>query len=282
MSNKIYIQQNRKQYLASKIALSSFVKAGFDRNDIFFISFESNDFLQSKIGKNYFRNGKITKFKDDLQSFTLLRFLAPEINNFQDKILVIDPDVFAIKNPSVIFEEMTDNYDIGCTSINGVFRSEVMLINAKKIRWDFKKIINDLFNFKLDYRDLISLSFEKNAHIKTISNIYNSHDAINPDTVLLHTTNRITQPWKESLKIDFEIYKPKLYIFKQFLKRFLRKKFDQSVTEKKYYKHPDIKIIKEIKNLYNFAKNNNFISDEEINSAIKENNFSKFFIDNYN
>jgi hypothetical protein len=157
-----------------------------------------------------------------------------------------------------------------------------MLINAKKIRWDFKKIINDLFNFKLDYRDLISLSFEKNAHIKTISNIYNSHDAINPDTVLLHTTNRITQPWKESLKIDFEIYKPKLYIFKQFLKRFLRKKFDQSVTEKKYYKHPDIKIIKEIKNLYNFAKNNNFISDEEINSAIKENNFSKFFIDNYN
>jgi hypothetical protein len=202
MSNKIYIQQNRKQYLASKIALSSFVKAGFDRNDIFFISFESNDFLQSKIGKNYFRNGKITKFKDDLQSFTLLRFLAPEINNFQDKILVIDPDVFAIKNPSVIFEEMTDNYDIGCTSINGVFRSEVMLINAKKIRWDFKKIINDLFNFKLDYRDLISLSFEKNAHIKTISNIYNSHDAINPDTVLLHTTNRITQPWKEDLKID--------------------------------------------------------------------------------
>ena len=282
MVNKIYIQQNQRQYLASKIASSSFIKAGFEKNNIFFISFESNRLLQSKIGKKYLRNGEIIEYKNDLQSFTLLRFFAPELNNFQDKILVIDPDVFAIKDPSIIFNELGGDYNLGCTSYNGSFRSEVMLINAKKIKWNFKKIVDDLFNFKLDYSDLMKLNFENNARIKEISKIYNSHDKIYPDTILLHTTNRITQPWKENLKIDFEIHKSKFYILKQYLKKILRKNFDKSVTEKKYYKHPEMQIIKAIKSFYHFAKDNEFISNSEINLAIKNNTFSKFFIDNYN
>ena len=41
-------------------------------------------------------------------------------------------------------------------------------------------------------------------------------------------------------------------------------------------------IIKAIKSFYQFAKDNEFISNSEINLAIKNNTFSKFFIDNYN
>lgn len=282
MTYKIYIQQNQKQYLASKIASSSFIKAGFDKKNIFFLSFESNQLLKSKIGKKYLRNGKIVKYKNDLQSFTLLRFFSPEFNNFQDKILVIDPDVFAIKNPFIIFNEIENDYDLACTSYNGDLRSEVMLINAKKVRWNFEKIIDDLFSFKLDYSDLMKLNFEKNVSIKKISKIFNSHDKIYPDTILLHTTNRITQPWKENLKIDFEIHKSKFYILKQHIKKFLGKNFDKSVTEKKYYKHPEIQVIETIKQFYNYAKENGIISNSEINLAIQSNSFSKFFVDNYN
>ena len=107
MINKIYIQQNKRQHLASKIAASSFVKNGFKKDNIFFIEFEKNEFLKAKIGRQYLRSGKIQIFRNDLQSFTLLRFLAPELNNFEDKILVIDPDVFAVRNPSNIFNEMS-------------------------------------------------------------------------------------------------------------------------------------------------------------------------------
>ena len=101
---KIYIQTNDKQRLASKIAMASFVKFGFDKNDIFFLDIEKNEFLKSFINCEYLRNGSTVKFKDDLQSFTLLRFYAPEMNNFKDKILIIDPDVFACKDPKIIFD----------------------------------------------------------------------------------------------------------------------------------------------------------------------------------
>lgn len=276
---KIYIQQNKKQYLASKIAASSFLRNGVENKNIFFIEFEKNKLLNDQLGKKYLREGKLKIFKNDLQSFTLLRFLAPEMNSFKDRILVIDPDVFAIQNISRIFNEISNNDEIGCTFYNNKPRSEVMIINAFKVRWNFNQIINDIFNLKLDYSRVMSLGFEDNRRIKEISKIYNSHDKIYPDTVLLHTTNRITQPWKEGLKIDFEIHQSKYYCLKQYFKKFIGKNFDSSVTEKKYLRHPDVKVIKKIKDFFTYSKNINYISDLEIEASIKEKNFSKFFID---
>jgi hypothetical protein len=279
---KIYIQQNKKQYLASKIAASSFLRNGVENKNIFFIEFEKNKLLNDQLGKKYLKNGKLKIFKNDLQSFTLLRFLAPEINNFKDRILVIDPDVFAIKNISRIFNEINNDEEIGCTFYNNRPRSEVMIINAFKVRWNFNKIIDDIFNLKLDYSNVMSLGFEDNRKIKEISKIYNSHDKIFPNTILLHTTNRITQPWKEGLKIDFEIHQSKYYCLKQYFKKFIGKNFDSSVTEKKYLRHPDVKVIKKIKDFFIYSKKNNYISDLEIEESIKEKNFSKVFIDKCN
>ena len=99
-----------------------------------------------------------------------------------------------------------------------------MIIDAQKVKWKFEEIVNQVFNLKLDYSDLMNLSFDKNIKIKKISNIYNSLDSMSNETVLLHTTNRITQPWKEGLKVDFEIHKSKLYIFKEYIKKTYWKK----------------------------------------------------------
>ena len=162
---KILIQRNNKQKLASKIAAASFIKQGIPANDILFLEFENNALLNSKIGKKYLREGKIKIFKNDLQSFTLLRFYGPEFVHYKEKILIIDPDVFAIKNPKNISYFLDDNNSLACTFINHEPRSEVMLVNAEKVKWKFNEIIGKLFNLEIDYKDLMNLSFDKSLKI---------------------------------------------------------------------------------------------------------------------
>lgn len=274
---KIYIQTNNQQRLAAKIAKASFVKNGFDINNIFFLDLEENVFLKSFLHKDYLRNGLITKYKNDLQSFTLLRFFAPEMNAFKDKILVIDPDVFACKNPNSIFNTLNSDDEICCTFHNNLPRSEVMVIDASKVRWDFKQIIKDLFDKKIDYKNLMNLSFNKNVKIKQIDNIYNSHDKIDENTILLHTTNRISQPWKEGLKIDFEknfSYQSRIL---NFLKKILKKPYNIEVLSKNYIKHPNTEVINTVKYFFDFAIKNNIINYKEINEAIQKNYISEKF-----
>ena len=135
------------------------------KKKIFFLDFEKNDLLKSMVGKKYKRSGKIKYFKNDLQSFTLLRFLAPELDNYKGKLLVIDPDVFALKDVNNIFNLLDDD-DLACTFLENKARTEVMIIDAQKVKWKFEEIINQVFNLKLDYSDLMNLSFDKNIKIK--------------------------------------------------------------------------------------------------------------------
>ena len=47
-----------------------------------------------------------------------------------------------------------------CTKKNNRIKSEVMLINTENFNhWNFEKIIDDLFSFKIDYSELINLEF---------------------------------------------------------------------------------------------------------------------------
>ena len=265
---KIYIQTNSRQYLASKVSAYSFFRFG---HQPILMNLDEIGILKSTIGRKYLRNGQHTKYKNDLQSFTLLRFYAPELNNYKDKILVIDPDIFALKDPKELIKELSPEYDLCCTFANNLARSEIMLIDAKKVKWDFQNLINKLFNFQVDYNELMSLRFDNQIRIKRIDNRYNEHDKILDKTILLHTTNRITQPWKEGLKIDFEYYNnEKFFFLKNILKKALGLNYNQNYFQKKYYKHPDDKVILSIKNLFNEAKDNKYINKEEIDQAIEK------------
>lgn len=275
---KILIQSNKKQKLASKIAAASFIKQGFTHDNIKFLEFENNSLLKSKINKKYLRKGKIKTFKDDLQSFTLLRFYGPEFIDYKGKILVIDPDVFAIKNPKDISNFLNQDNYLACTFINQKPRSEVMMIDATKIRWKFKEIIEKLFNLEIDYDDLMNLSFDKNLKINELDMCYNSHDQITEDSILLHTTNRITQPWKEGLDIDFERYHSKKNIIKQKIRKFLGLKYNKEIIADKYYKHPNEEVIKKFKELFDYALQHKIINNDEVEDAIKNKFFSKNFL----
>ena len=275
---KILIQRNNKQKLASKIAAASFIKQGILANDILFLEFEENALLNSQVGKKYLRNGKIKIFKNDLQSFTLMRFYGPEFVHYKEKILIIDPDVFAIKNPKNISYFLDDNHSLACTFINHEPVTEVMLVNAEKVKWKFNDIIEKLFNLEIDYNDLMNLSFDKSLKISTLDINYNSHDIITKDTILLHTSNRITQPWKEGLNIDFERFNSKKSIFKQTLRKYLGLKFNKNILTKKYQRHPNKEVIIRFRELYKYALENNIISNEEIYKSIEEGFFTTNFL----
>ena len=275
---KILIQSNNKQKLASRIAAASFIKQGFTHENIKFLEFENNSLLKSKINKKYLRKGKIKTFKDDLQSFTLLRFYGPEFIDYKGKILVIDPDVFALKNPKDISNFLNQDNYLACTFIDQKPRSEVMMIDATRIKWKFKEIIEKLFNLEIDYDDLMNLSFDKNLKINELDLCYNSHDQITEDSILLHTTNRITQPWKEGLDIDFERYHSKKNIIKQKIRKFLGLKYNKEIIADKYYKHPNEEVIKKFKELFDYALQNKIINNDEVEDAIKNKFFSKNFL----
>ena len=50
-------------------------------------------------GEKYLRNKKWTEFRsDDMQRFTLLRYAIPELMGYKGEALVIDPDIFLVKN----------------------------------------------------------------------------------------------------------------------------------------------------------------------------------------
>lgn len=104
---KVYIQSNKYQKIAAEVAAYSFERFGLKTE---YLNFEDNKLLNHYVGHSYLRNGKNCIFKDDLQSFTILRSLAPQLNKYKEKILVIDPDVFVLKDTSHMINLISDKF----------------------------------------------------------------------------------------------------------------------------------------------------------------------------
>ncbi len=277
---KIYICTNKFQKVAAKVAAYSFSRLGY--NDIEILELEKNAILKSKLNLTYLRNGKLIKFVDDLQSFTLLRFLPFTLNN-NKKCLIIDPDVFALQDPkdkiNKIFRE--ENFEIACTKIDDKFRSEVMILKNLNIDWSFEDIINDLFNHKIDYKELINLTSKKYfSNIFTLPIIFNHHDIIDNDTLLLHTSKRITQPWKEGLKIDFQKESlSKFYKLKQILKKLLNMNYDVTGISNFYIKHPNRNVSEKILTLFKKSLISGSINELELKNALENKYVSRIFME---
>jgi hypothetical protein len=273
---KILIQANKFQRLAAEVSKYSFIKQGI--KDVEIINLEDQNILIKNFGKKYLRNGKLTTYEyNDLQSFTLLRFIPTKLP-IKDFCLIVDPDIFAVTNPIPEIEKILDNkIDIFCTKINNQLRSEVMILNLKNNIWDFESIINDLFSQKIDYSDLINLKFIKEKKIKIINNKFNEHDNILADTIFLHTSNRLTQPWKEGLKINFKTYFPKKYIIKNYIKYIFGMKYDDRAISSKYIKHKNEQVIRFVCELFEEAYRNNFIKIDDIKFALNNKFVSKIF-----
>lgn len=273
---KVYIQSNERQLSAAKVSKNTFEKFNLDTK---IILIEECDFFKDIVNKPYLRKGKKKIYKNDLQSFTLLRFYIPTIHEGEEDFLIVDPDVFAIKDPSIIKKNNIKN-TLYCTYYNNSPRTEVMYFHKINSFWNFDSILDDLLNFKLDYYDLFCLNFNKqNLKLKEISQAFNHHDKIDDETILLHTTKRITQPWKLGLDVDFDRDISFKNMFLNNLKKFFRLNYNKELISKKYLKHHSQDVFNFVLQEFNNTIKNGSLDYTEIKKDISNNFLSKAFID---
>lgn len=223
---KIFICSNDNQMIGAKVARNSIIKRSqFCENDVEILSESSIPSFQRFFAKPYLRKSKMIEFdKNDMQSFTLLRFHIPFLMNFQGSALVIDPDIFQVKRG---IEELLD-FDFNTHSLyarkglqKNSWGSSAMLISCDQLRhWSLDDLIDKLHHGKIDYDDLINLRLEEQS-IGELDKKWNEFDEINQNTILLHTTEKITQPWRAGLNLNSSIppllkYIPRAPLYKLF------------------------------------------------------------------
>ena len=218
--------------------------------------------------KPYLRWGKMVEFnKNDMQSFTLLRFHIPFLMGFHGKALVIDPDIFQVQEGI----EGLINFDFERHSIyarkglqKNSWASSAMLISCENLlHWSLENFINQLHLGEIDYDDLINLRLEKES-IGELDKKWNEFDQINLNTILLHTTEKITQPWRAGLSLNSTI--PPL--FKYIPRAPIYKLFGKDLTKGREHPHQAVTdfFFKELA----LCLSENIISSQELDDAMQK------------
>lgn len=238
ISPKLFIQANNKQVLGALLAKWCALKTwrGERPLEVHIMNVDDMPIFKNFNGKAYLRKGKLTTYdKNDLQSFTLTRFMPPGLSSFEGKALVIDPDIFALKDISPVF-----NIDMGEASVlacrkKDAYDSSVMLFDCSKFKnYKIEDILKNLSDKKIDYDTVMTLKNIKK--VGEIPRIWNNLDNFDDETIMIHTTDRLTQPWKTGLKIDFTIHDQGKY-FGIIPKRWLLKLRGKIPTH--YLPHPN-------------------------------------------
>ncbi len=211
MNYCVFIQTNAKQWIGALVAHYALQRNSkhTDQFDIRIIHANDFPFLKEREGQVFLRDGiKRIWRNDDLQSFTPLRFLPPELMGYQGRAVVIDPDVFALGDIWDLLSRDMHGKAILCRMRTGVkmghFASSVMLLDCAQLtHWHCETQFNELFEFKRDYMQWISLKLESRETIGLFEPEWNDFDRLTERTKLLHNTKRKTQPWKTGLPIDF-------------------------------------------------------------------------------
>lgn len=264
---KIFITSNDNQLIAAKVAKHSIMQRSNYQDDDIKIVHESNIALQNYFhSKPYLRGGRMIKSDiNDMQSFTLLRFHIPELMKYKGKALVIDPDVFLVQRGLEDLEKFDfETYPIYARQglQKDSWGSSVMLLSCEGLRhWSLKTFIDRLHKGDLDYNELMNLSIENS--VGSLETKWNEFDVLKKDTMLLHTTERLTQPWRAGLKLNSSI-KP----FLKFIpKAPIYKFFGRDLTIGR--EHPDSNVTKFFFNELSLCISKNIIGVEEIKLGIK-------------
>jgi hypothetical protein len=211
----VFVHTNDQQMLGALLAAYSFRSrsANADQFDVKLLRLEETPHLYRREGQRYLRMGKMAIWhNDDLQSFSPLRRMVPQVMGYQGRALVTDPDVFSVGGD--VYELLTCDMQgkaVMCRNLPasqgggpGKWATSVMLLDCTKLTdWRWNEEIDAMFDGRLDYKPWIQLAHQDPATIGELSEVWNSFDTLSPDTRLLHMTERSTQPWKTGLPVDF-------------------------------------------------------------------------------
>jgi len=269
--NTVFIQSNNKQLLGAKLAKYAIEKNLEDKSSvrIEIINVDQHPLFQSFIGKTYLRNNKEVVYDPkDLQSFTLSRFMPPELMGYTGKAIVIDPDIFSLIDINELFAMDMGGRAILACSKKGAWDSSLMVLDCAKLtHWKITEMLHSLEKRELQYGDIMSMTRE--TSVQEIPRIYNSLDILDEHTKLIHMTNRLTQPWKTGLKIDFTRNDPGKYL-NCIPKIWVLRVFGKWPS--RYQKHPDQSIEKLFFTILKSAIRDGIITSEEIDAEIKNGN----------
>ncbi len=246
----VFIHTNHKQYLGALVSQYSMRRqsAHPDRFEVRIIHHKDYPFFQEMEGKPFLRDGVKRLWRnEDLQSFTPLRFMPPELMGYRGRAVVVDPDIFALGDVWELLSRDMQGNAILCRRRAGpkwwldrCYASSVMLLDCAKLtHWRCEEQFRAMFEFKLDYMDWIGLRTET-APIGLLEQEWNDFDRLTPTTKLLHNTRRLTQPWKAGLPIDwtpndrFRLFPPIGWLM-----RARRRLFGDYALLGTYKRHPD-------------------------------------------
>jgi len=251
MEHCVFIHTNHKQIVGARVAEHALRRNSRhnDRFDVRIIEHKDYLFMQAREGQFYLRDGvKRPWLNDDLQSFTPLRFMPPELMGYRGRAVVIDPDIFAVGDVwELLTRDMSDKA-ILCRRragpkgrIDGCLASSVMLLDCAKLtHWRVEEQFNEMFAFRRDYQPWICLRTEPRETIGLFENEWNDFDRLTGRTKMLHNTRRRTQPWKAGLPIDwrpaerFRLFPPLAWLM-----RARRRLFGEYALLGRYQSHPD-------------------------------------------
>lgn len=207
----VFIHTNNKQILGAIVSKYSFERFASDRKafDVKLIETKDYPWLLDHEGRSYLRDGlKRQWMNDDLQSFTILRFMPPELMGYQGRCIVVDPDVFCISDVMPLLSRDMQGKAVLARHRTGskrrVYASSVMLLDNPKLKhWRVKDNFEEMFRFERDYMEWITLQLEPPDSIGLLETYWNDFDKLTPETRMIHNTQRKTQPWKTGLPVDF-------------------------------------------------------------------------------
>jgi len=132
---QIFIQSNRRQLIGALVSAHALRRAAghLPLPSITVLQQEEFPFFARGHGQRYLRNGESWIWNnDDLQSFTPLRFLPPELMGYQGRALVLDPDVFAVAPIEDLLGTEMNGHAIMCVSRPS---SRPRLFDHARARW---------------------------------------------------------------------------------------------------------------------------------------------------
>ncbi|MEM8504666.1 MAG: hypothetical protein AAF716_16105 [Cyanobacteria bacterium P01_D01_bin.1] len=210
MKPTVFIHTSSHEILSAKVAHFSHLlfSNSLDAFDIKVVRIEDYPEFIARHGSTVLRHGKEAAwYKDVPQSFLPLRFIVPQLMEFQGRALLTDPDIFATADVwELLSRDMGDKSVLSRRPGKGDgFNSSVMLLACEKLpHWKWNDMMEAVFQKRLDLQDLIRLRFEPEEAVGELEREWNDYDRLDKDTKLLHNTSQKTQPWKTGLPFKLE------------------------------------------------------------------------------
>jgi hypothetical protein len=248
----VVIHTNDQQMIAALVGAHSLKSRSRspDRFDIRILRLEETPSLHDRDGQRFLwwdGDRPSVWLRRDLQSFAPLRRMVPSLLNFTGRVLVLDPDVFAVGDVYELISRDMGGNAILCRQKSQwhegrrLYSSAVMLLDCAQLRhWQWEREIAELFALKRALGPMLSLLDEPPDTIGLFEDGWNHHDTLNEETRLLHNTRLETQPWKTGLPADYHEHAPRSLSARQSLKRLGRRILMKRVPPRlRYRPHPD-------------------------------------------